>query len=80
MKPYFLFLFIPLFSVLSCQNPTQNSSNNTVAVSFSQDLNLGSLDGRLLLLFDKNEKKEPRFQINGGIKSQGSLGVNVEAM
>jgi hypothetical protein len=80
MKPYFLFLFIPLFSVLSCQKPTQNTSNNTVAVSFSQDLNVGSLDGRLLLMFAKNDKTEPRFQINDGLKSQLIFGLNVEAM
>ena len=80
MKPYFLFLFIPLFSVLSCQKPTQNTSNNTVAVSFSKDLNVGNLDGRLLLMFAKNDKTEPRFQINDGLKSQLIFGLNVEAM
>ena len=80
MKPFFLFLFIPLLSVLSCQKPTQNTSNNTVAVSFSQDLNLDNLDGRLLLMFAKNDKTEPRFQINDGLKSQLIFGLNVEAM
>ena len=80
MKPYFLFLFIPLFSVLSCQKSTQNNSNNAVAVSFSKDLNMGSLDGRLLLMFAKNDKTEPRFQINDGLKSQLIFGLNVEAM
>ena len=80
MKPYFLFLFIPLFSVLSCQKPAQNTSNNTVAVSFSKDLNVGDLDGRLLLMFAKNDKTEPRFQINDGLKSQLIFGLNVEAM
>jgi len=80
MKPFFLFLFIPLFSLSSCEKPTQNTSNNAVAVSFSQDLNLGSLDGRLLLMFAKNDKTEPRFQINDGLKSQLIFGLNVEAM
>ena len=80
MKPYFLVLFIPLFSVLSCQKPSQNTSNNTIAVSFSKDLNVGDLDGRLLLMFAKNDKTEPRFQINDGLKSQLIFGLNVEAM
>jgi len=80
MKAYFLFLFIPLLSVLSCQKTTQITSNNTVAVSFSKDLNVGSLDGRLLLMFAKNDKTEPRFQINDGLKSQLIFGLNVDAM
>ena len=80
MKPCFFLLLIPLFSVLNCQKPTQNTSNNTVAVSFSQDLNMDDLDGRLLLMFAKNDKTEPRFQINDGLKSQLIFGVNVESM
>jgi len=80
MKPYFLFLLIPLFSALSCQKSTQNTPNNAVAVSFSQDLNMDSLDGRLLLMFAKNDKTEPRFQINDGLNSQLIFGLNVEAM
>ena len=63
-----------------CQPTTDKISKNQVAVSFAEDLNLQSLDGRLLLMFAKNNDTEPRFQINPGIKSQLIFGMNIETM
>jgi len=63
-----------------CQPATDKISKNQVAVSFAEDLNLQNLDGRLLLMFAKNNDTEPRFQINAGIKSQLIFGMNIETM
>lgn len=63
-----------------CQQTTDKISKNQIAVSFSEDLNLQSLDGRLLLMFAKNNDTEPRFQIGAGIKSQLIFGLNIETL
>ena len=73
-------LFSILFGVVSCVTPTSDSKQSTVQVSFSEDASDQSLDGRLLLMFAKNDKTEPRFQINPGLNGQLIFGINVDGM
>lgn len=80
MKYSFVFLVLSFFIVSGCQPTTQKTVKNKVSVSFSEDLNLQNMDGRLLLMFSKNDDAEPRFQISAGVKSQLIYGMNVESM
>ena len=80
MKYCYAFLVFSSIILSGCQPTTDKISKNQVAVSFAEDLNLQSLDGRLLLMFAKNNDTEPRFQINPGIKSQLIFGMNIETM
>ncbi len=70
--------FILLFFILTgCQTEKANNSNFSINISFSEKVQQKNLDGRLLLMFSKNNETEPRFQI-GGLNSQLIYGVNVE--
>jgi hypothetical protein len=80
MKPFSFLLIIPFMILLSCQKSLENKSKIKVSVSYSEALRVDSLDGRLLLMFAKNDQTEPRFQINEGLKSQEIFGLNVEGM
>lgn len=80
MKYSFIFLVFSFLMLSGCQQTKQKTSKNKVAVSFSEDLNLKGMDGRLLLMFSKNDNAEPRFQINSGVTSQLIFGVNIENM
>jgi len=50
----------------------------TFRVRIDASLNSSELDGRLLLLLSKNDKAEPRFQVNDGAGSQLIFGEDVE--
>lgn len=52
----------------------------TFSVEFSNSVSSSPQDGRLLLLFANNDKAEPRFQINDGLKAQLVFGLDVENM
>ncbi|WP_282162273.1 alpha/beta hydrolase-fold protein [Ulvibacterium marinum] len=52
----------------------------TINVSFSEILDKGELDGRLLLMLSDKDGDEPRFQINTGLDTQIIFGMNVEGM
>ncbi len=80
MKPFYL-LLIPCFLLFyNCKNPSEKSSTAKVSVSFSEGLADQGIDGRLLLMFSNDDKKEPRFQINDGLNSQLIFGINVDGM
>ena len=53
-------------------------SNCSFTISYQSDKSDKPLDGRMLLMLSKNDKEEPRFQINSGPKGQLVFGVNVE--
>lgn len=81
---FILVAFLAL-SLTSCQPTGQDAAGSTVSgskvnVSFSENASDTSLDGRLLLMFAKNDKSEPRFQINADLNAQPVFGVNVEGM
>ena len=61
-----------------CSSP--DTKGIKVAISFSNELSSSAQDGRLLLLLSKNDKNEPRFQINEGTSTQLVFGVDVEGM
>ena len=54
------------------------SNAQTFRVSIADTLKQGILDGRLLLLFSKTGKTEPRFQINDAANTQMVFGINAD--
>jgi hypothetical protein len=50
------------------------------SITFTKELSDQAQDGRLLLLLSKDDKKEPRFQVNDGLETQLVFGVDVEGM
>ena len=70
----FLFIFM-----MNCNSVSSNkSSKNVINVSFSEAVNPKNLDGRMLLIFADNNKKEPRFQVSEGLNAQPIFGINVD--
>src|SRR5689334_1806684 len=49
-----------------------------ILVSFSAKQSTKPLDGRLLLLLSKNNRQEPRSQINDDVTTQQAFGLDVE--
>jgi len=77
MKLSFPLAVFILLLISSCQ---QNTSSNDLEISLlvPENKEQKSIDGRLLLIFAKNNETEPRFQINGGLDTQVIFGMNVE--
>ena len=77
MNKYFFF-FLGLLSVLiSCEKPSKKVA---IAVSFDETASEQTYDGRLLLMLSTDDSREPRFQINAGLKTQIIFGMDVENM
>ncbi|UII74992.1 hypothetical protein LV716_12060 [Flagellimonas sp. HMM57] len=72
------FFFLSFLLVLS--SCAKKEATNRIAVSFSTNASDKPLDGRLLLMLSTNDEKEPRFQINAGLKTQLIFGMDVENM
>ncbi|MGB5822109.1 MAG: alpha/beta hydrolase-fold protein [Saonia sp.] len=77
--------FLPLAAVsfillMSCRTESEKKPKISINVSFSEQLGIENLDGRLLLILSNNEEKEPRFQINDGLRTQLIYGMNVDEM
>lgn len=66
----FLLLCCPVVSA-----PIQTPA--PVHVTFYPGAHAGPVDGRLLLLFSKDDSKEPRFQVNGTVDSAQVFGMDV---
>jgi hypothetical protein len=49
-------------------------------VSFGPELSKTPLDGRLLVILSKDDKEEPRFQINESPKTQQVFGIDVDGL
>ncbi|MCP4882189.1 MAG: hypothetical protein GY908_00210 [Flavobacteriales bacterium] len=77
MKLYLPLAAIIILLISSCQ---QNANHNNLEISLfvPENKEQKSIDGRLLLIFAKNNDTEPRFQINGGLNTQVIFGTNVE--
>ena len=77
---YALLLSVGLLSLFTACQPTDTRSIGEIQISFSESVGEEALDGRLLLLFAKNDANEPRFQINDGPGTQLIFGMNVDQM
>lgn len=77
MKLYFPFTILLLFLFIACQ-PIKDQDSFEITVLFPEKNEQKTMDGRLLLIFAKNNETEPRFQINGGLNTQVIFGMNVE--
>lgn len=73
-------LVLLLLTGLSCTPGGEPGSALKFSISFSKELSDQAQDGRLLLLLAKNDKTEPRFQINDGLAAQPFFGLDVEGM
>ncbi|MFN0035819.1 MAG: hypothetical protein ACKVUS_12185 [Saprospiraceae bacterium] len=61
-------LFLPFFAM----------SQSAITVTFPARFSDKPLDGRLLLIFAKNDEAEPRFQVRDDFKSAQIFGLDVE--
>ncbi|MGD2151892.1 MAG: alpha/beta hydrolase-fold protein [Gemmatimonadales bacterium] len=49
-------------------------------IVYPADLDAGPLDGRLLLVIARTDRREPRFQVGWGLSTQPIFGVDVEGL
>ncbi|MFT4154163.1 hypothetical protein [Parafilimonas sp.] len=69
MKKIFLFSLMLITCICKAQ---------TFRISVADSLKQPVLDGRLLLLLSKNDKAEPRFQVNDAASTQLVFGITVD--
>lgn len=79
MKLQNLILVILAFAMVQC-SPSNQKSKLKFAISFTEEMSDQAQDGRLLIMLANNDAREPRFQINEGVKAQLVFGVDVEGM
>ena len=76
MKKFATFIFGFTFLFIGCESEIDKSF---IGVSYSQDLAIeDGFNGRLLLMFSKKLKPEPRFQINDNKNTGIIVGIDVE--
>ncbi len=68
------FLILTLPALAAAQAPL------TFEISFTKELSASPVDGHILLILSKDDKKEPRFGVVEGINSQQAFGVDVDAL
>ena len=73
------FLNACLFLFLIC-TLSLLAEGQKIEVSFTTDIESSAVDGRLLVMFSKNSKQEPRFQIGEGLETQQIFGIDIENM
>ena len=78
MKNTFFLSILTLLFLAGCKPSDTSDSNFAINVSFSDSASGETKDGRLLLMLSNNDEKEPRFQINDGLKGQIVFGMNVD--
>ncbi|MCZ6682230.1 MAG: hypothetical protein O7B26_03540, partial [Planctomycetota bacterium] len=70
-----------LASFLSWQTPAPPGGHAyRFAIAFAAERSKAPLDGRMILMISKNGSKEPRFQVNDGLKSQQVFGIDVDGL
>ncbi|MEP2670800.1 MAG: hypothetical protein ABJH04_17475 [Cyclobacteriaceae bacterium] len=79
MKLQNLLLAILAVTLVQC-TPGDQKSKLKFAISFTEQMSDQAQDGRLLIMLANNDAREPRFQINEGVKAQLVFGVDVEGM
>lgn len=77
MKLKSLLFAILVIAMVQC---VPQNSKLKFAISFTQEMSDQAQDGRLLIMLANNNEREPRFQINEGLKAQLVFGVDVEGM
>ena len=76
MKKFATFIFVFTFLFIGCESEIDKSF---IGVSYSQDLAIeDGFNGRLLIMFSKKLKPEPRFQINDNKNTGIIAGIDVE--
>ena len=75
MKHFFFLLPFIFCCLLSCQSADEAKTSVNFQISFSEETEAETLDGRLLLMLSSNEDNEPRFQINDGPSTQVVFGM-----
>ena len=78
MKKDYLVPFALFFLFLGCKQIDKSAIS--ISVSFAENLSETPKDGRILLMLSNDFEKEPRFQINPGLKGQIIFGMDVENM
>jgi hypothetical protein len=79
MKYHTLLLLVFLIGI-QCTPFGDAKKTAKFSITFTKELSNQAQDGRLLLLLSKDDKKEPRFQVNDGLETQLVFGVDVEGM
>lgn len=79
MKLQKLLFAILALALVQC-TPGNQKSKLKFAISFTEEMSDQAQDGRLLIMLANNDSREPRFQINEGVKAQLVFGVDVEGM
>lgn len=69
-------LFVVVLAIAGAS--PEPATTNTFSVTFTQSMSDKPLDGRLLLLLANNNRSEPRFQIEFGVKAQLVFGMDVD--
>lgn len=79
-RPFLFFIFAVLL-LCNCEPKKQNTTSEVaISVSYSEDLNISELDGRLLLILADSNEKEPRFQVTYNLNAQPIFGKNVDKL
>ena len=69
MKHFLFLLSFLLLTITACTQKTTKSGPE-ISIILETEKETMPEDGRLLLIFANNNETEPRFQINGGLKTQ----------
>lgn len=64
-------------STLAAQAGSSRSEPSQFVIQFDQGLSEEKLNGRVFLMFSKDNENEPRFQINDGPRGQQIFGLDV---
>lgn len=72
-----LLIAILLTFLLLLSGACQNNSSFKIAVSYPKIYGQEGLDGRIILIFSKENQKEPRFQVSAGANAAQIFGINV---
>jgi hypothetical protein len=75
--------YLRLLAVVMIASLTALAATSTplaFEVSFPKELSATQVDGHILLILSKDDKKEPRFGVGEGIESQQAFGMDVDAL
>lgn len=77
--PFVLFSLIVAVTAGCGSSPEGSISEGMeFAVSFSEQMHEGPLDGRVLLLLSTDDTREPRFQVGAGVSAIAVYGTDIE--
>ena len=78
MKRFCYLLFVSL-SLVHCKD-SSSGQRSFFKIKYTEAMSAQQQDGRLLLMLSKNDKDEPRNQINDGLNTQLIFGIDVEGI